>query len=71
VKGVALFGRELGRRPAGAILGLGLEYAGFFAGCFFALLLLATRLPLGLADRVTGWRLRERCIDAIARLSPG
>jgi hypothetical protein len=70
VKSFALFGRELSRRPVRALVGLGLEYAGYFAGCLFAAILLLTRFPLRLLDRATGWRLRERFIELIARVSP-
>lgn len=71
MSGLALFGRELRRRPLRAASRLFVEYAGYLAACFFVLLLLATRVPFRLLDRAFGVRLRERCIDAIARLSPG
>jgi hypothetical protein len=47
------------------------EYATFAAGVTLALLLLLTRYPLGFFDRVAKTRLRERFVDAVARLSPG
>jgi len=65
------FVRALRERPVRALAGLLVEYAGYVAACVFVLLLLATRLPLGFIDRTTGLRLRERCIDLIARIAPG
>lgn len=71
MKGLALFGRALRERPFGASAGLILEYAGFFAASVFVLLLVLTRAPLRVVDRVFGLRLRERFIDLVARASPG
>ena len=56
---------------ARTLLRLPLEYAGFVAACIFALLLVVTRAPLAWIDRRTGLRVRERCIELIARVSPG
>jgi hypothetical protein len=71
VKGLEQLGRSLRARPLRTLLGLGLEYAGYVAACVFALLLVASRSPLAWLDRSTGWKLRERCIELIARVSPG
>lgn len=71
MKSFALFGRAVRARPIGAVAGLAVEYAGFFAACLFAALLLLTRAPLRGIDRLTGLRLRERFIDLLARISPG
>ena len=71
MKGLALFGRALSKRPLGAMLGLVIEYLGYLAACLFVMILLLTRLPLRLVDRAFGLRLRERFIDLIARVSPG
>jgi hypothetical protein len=71
LRGVALFGRRLRVRPLSAILGLALEYAGYFAACLFVIALLLTRAPLRLLDWAFGLRLRERAINLIARVSPG
>lgn len=69
--GLALFRRELSRRPFGAVLGLSIEYAAYVAAWIFVLLLLLTRLPLRWLDRVCGLRLRERFIELIARVAKG
>lgn len=71
MKGLALFGPALRERPLGALLRLLLEYAGFFAASVFVILLVLTRAPLRVVDRVFGLRLRERFIELVARVSPG
>lgn len=43
----------------------------FAAAVFLALGLFLTRVPLGMVDRAFGFRLRERFIDLLARVSPG
>jgi hypothetical protein len=43
----------------------------FASAVFLALALFLTRVPMALLDRALGWRLRERFIDLIARVSPG
>lgn len=70
-RGVSLFVEELRARPARAVLGLGVEYATYAAGVAFAAGLLATRRPLAAVERVTGWELRTRAIDLVARIAPG
>jgi hypothetical protein len=57
--------------PVRAGLGLGLEYAMFASAVGLALGLFATRVPLRVADRVLGLRVRERFISLLARISPG
>jgi len=52
-------------------LGLFVEYAMFASAVFLALMLFATRVPLRVLDRAFGWRLRERFVDFLARVSPG
>jgi hypothetical protein len=71
VTGLSFVARELRRRPIGTVAGLGLEYAGWVGGCIFVVALLATRIPLLALDRLAGTRVRERLIDAIARMSNG
>ena len=71
MSGIERLGQALRERPLRTLLGLLVEYAGFVAACIFALLLIVTRVPLALIDRSTGLRLRERCIELIARVSPG
>jgi hypothetical protein len=51
--------------------GLLVEYAMFASGVFLALALFFTRVPLRVADRAFGLRLRERFIELLARISPG
>jgi hypothetical protein len=58
-------------RPFGAAAGLVVEYLMFASAVFLALLLFATRVPLRLIDGAFGLRLRERCVDLLARISPG
>ena len=65
------FGRELRRRPAAALLWLLLEYLQYMGGIGFSLVLLITRVPLRILDRITGLRVRERLIETVARLFPG
>jgi hypothetical protein len=43
----------------------------FAAAVFLALGLFLTRAPLRVLDRTLGWRLRERFVDLLARVSPG
>ena len=69
--GVARFVERMRREPARAVGALALDYATFAAMCGFALGLAATRRPLRAIDDALGTRLRERLIDAIARVSPG
>jgi hypothetical protein len=57
--------------PLRAGLGLFVEYAMFASAVFLALMLFATRVPLRVVDRAFGWRLRERFVDFLARVSPG
>jgi hypothetical protein len=58
-------------RPIAATFGFFVEYATFAAGVGLALALFATRVPLRFFDRVTGWSVRERFVDLLARISPG
>jgi len=71
LKGLALFGERLRREPVRATLAIAADYATFTAMCGFALGLAATKRPLAAIDGALGTRLRERAIDAIARVSPG
>ena len=71
MRGLTLFGAALRRRPLPALGGLLLEYLGFVSAILFVLLLLLTRVPLRVLDSLTGWEIRRRIIDAIARVSPG
>ena len=71
MKGLAHFGRALRENPPRAMARLCVEYSGYFAAWGFVAFLVATRRPLRAIDRRFGLRLRERVIDAIARVSPG
>jgi hypothetical protein len=71
VRGFALFGARLRREPAAAVGALVADYATYAAMCGFALGLVATRAPLRAIDEALGTRLRERAIDAVARVSTG
>lgn len=71
MKGLALFGDRLRREPVRAVGAVMADYATYAAMCGFALGLAATRAPLRAIDGALGTRLRERAIDAIARVSPG
>jgi hypothetical protein len=66
-----LYAAALRARPIGVGLGLGIEYLTFAAGLFLALLLFLTRVPMRIIDRTFGLRLREHCVNALARISPG
>jgi hypothetical protein len=69
---VRLFGSALrGGGIVRSLVGLFIEYLTFAAAVFLALLLFATRYPLGFLDRALGFRLRQRVVDALARVSPG
>jgi hypothetical protein len=68
---VGAFGAALRKRPIRTGLGLGVEYAMFAAGVGLAFGLFVTRVPLRIADRALGLRVRERFIELIARISPG
>lgn len=65
------FGAALRQQPIRTGVALGVEYATFAAGVGLALGLFVTRVPLRIADRALGLRLRERFIELIARISPG
>ena len=67
--GVRLFAARLRREPLRALGALGLDYATFAAMCAFCLLLWALRAPLGALARRTGRPIRERLIDAVARVA--
>ena len=69
--GLRLFAARFRERPLAAIVGLLVEYLGYLAACVFALLLLLTRAPLALLERLTGLPVRRRVIDLVARLAPG
>jgi hypothetical protein len=69
--GLALFGRELRRRPIRTTVRLLVEYLMFCAAVLLALGLFVTRKPMALLDRTLGLRLRERFVDFIAKMSPG
>jgi hypothetical protein len=64
-------GASLRERPLVAGFVLGLEYAMFASAVGLALGLFATRVPLRVADRMFGLRLRERFVELLARVSPG
>jgi hypothetical protein len=68
---VKLFGAVLRRSAFRAGVGLVIEYLTFASAVFLALLLFATRIPLGFLDRAFGFRIRQRVVDALARVSPG
>jgi hypothetical protein len=68
---LSLFGEALRGGVVLALWGLFVEYLTFAAAVFLALLLFATRVPVGWLDRTFGWRLRERAVDLLARASPG
>src|SRR5262245_26593755 len=55
----ARFGAALRDRPLGTSVGLVVEYAMFASGLGLAMCLFATRVPLRIADRALGLRLRE------------
>jgi hypothetical protein len=65
------FGAALRQRPIRTSLGLGVEYAMFASAVGLALALFVTRVPLRGVDRAFGWRMRERFVDLLARISPG
>jgi hypothetical protein len=67
----ARFGATLRDKPLHAGVGLGIEYAMFASAVGLALCLFATRVPLRVADRVLGLRLRDRFVELLARVSPG
>jgi hypothetical protein len=71
VTAVQRFSRQLHDQPLRTLLGLAYEYAGYVAACVFVLLLLASRVPLRVLDRIPGLRIRERIIELISRVSPG
>jgi hypothetical protein len=68
---LALFRARLRREPLRAVLDMFGQYLQFAAAVCFALLLALTRVPLRWLDRGFGLRIRERCVDVIARVSPG
>jgi hypothetical protein len=68
---VGLFRAAARDRPVRAGFGLGVEYAMFASAVGLALGLFVTRVPLRVADRVLGLRVRERFIALLARISPG
>jgi hypothetical protein len=68
---LALFWPAFRGRPVRVGFGLIVEYAMFASGVFLALALFSTRVPLRIADRAFGLRLRERFIELLARVSPG
>jgi hypothetical protein len=65
------FGAALRVRPIRTAGGLAVEYAMFASGVGLALGLFVTRVPLRIADRALGLRVRERFVDLIAKISPG
>jgi len=69
--GTRLFLAKLRTRPAAAVGGLALDYATYAAMVPFFVLLWAFKWPLGLVDRMTGWRVREAIVDAIAKVAHG
>ena len=71
MKGLTLLGLALRRHPLRTLGGLLVEYLGFVSAILFVLFLLLTRVPLRVLDSLTGWEIRRRIIDAIARVSPG
>ncbi|HEX4475174.1 MAG TPA: hypothetical protein VH142_08865 [Polyangiaceae bacterium] len=68
---VQMFVGEFRKDRARAVTGMAVEYATFAAAVSLAATLYATRAPMALLDRRLGLRLRERFVDAIARISPG
>jgi hypothetical protein len=71
MSGIRLFLSKLRSRPAAAVAGLLLDYATFAAMVAFFVLLWAFKWPLWLVDRMTGWRVREGVIKAIAKVAHG
>jgi hypothetical protein len=69
--GIGLFLQRLRQRPLRTALELPIEYGMFASGMGLAFALFATRAPLRVIDRVSGWQLRERFIELLARVSPG
>ena len=69
--GIRLFLAKLCKRPATALVGLLLDYATYAAMAAFLVLLWVSKWPLGLVDRVTGWRVREAVIAAVAKVAHG
>jgi len=68
---VQMFVGEFRKDRARAAMGMAVEYATFAAAVSLAATLYATRAPMALLDRRLGLGLRERFVDAIARISPG
>jgi len=71
VRATVRFGSALRDRPLRTSVELGIEYAMFASGVGLALCLFATLVPLRVADRVLGLRLRDRFVELLARVSPG
>ena len=69
--GTRLFLAKLRARPAAAVGGLLLDYATYAAMVPFFVLLWASKWPLWLVDRMTGWHVREAVISAIAKIAHG
>ena len=69
--GLRLFAARLRERPFATFGGLLLEYLGYFFACALALLLIVTRAPLALLERLTGLPIRRCIVDLMARLAPG
>jgi hypothetical protein len=67
----ALFREAVKEHPVKSVGGLVLEYGMFASGLFLAAALYSARVPLSAVDRALGLKLRERCVDLLARLSPG
>ena len=69
--GTRLFVAKLRARPAAAVAGLLRDYATYAAMVPFLILLWVFKWPLWLVDRMTGWRVREGVIKAIAKVAHG
>jgi hypothetical protein len=57
--------------PVRALGGLVVEYLMFASAVCLAVGLYLTRVPLRFVDRRLGLSLRERFVEALARISPG
>lgn len=67
----SLFRAAARERPIGATAGLIVEYAMFASAVGLAATLFVTRGPMSALDRRLGWRMRERFVELLARVSPG
>jgi hypothetical protein len=69
VTGVKLFASKLRRHPAAAARDLARDYVLFSCALPFTLAMMALRRPVAWAERATARPVREKLLDAVARLS--